>query len=204
MFVGPEMSGAEFAGVGPEPPLPPPPPQANNKGMATHQDKASPKVLETGVVRTSFKSTIATIAQVVIPSIHDNTANIQLEPIFLQKASADPTYRLKTGSAPSCFIDEETSWRANPEVAPDGRRVLYSSYQGRQWHQLWVSTLKVEAALSLTFGEFDVTQARWSASMLARFALIVGTVTIVDATPRFPASIVDAHRNRIVAAIPKA
>jgi len=69
---------------------------------------------------------------------------------------------LETGGAPSCFINEETSWRANPEVAPDGRRVLYSSYQGRQWHQLWVSTLKGEATLPLTFGEFDVTQARWS------------------------------------------
>ena len=69
---------------------------------------------------------------------------------------------LEAGRAPSCFIDEETSWRANPEVAPDGRRVLYSSYQGRQWHQLWVTTLKGEATLPLTFGEFDVTQARWS------------------------------------------
>src|SRR4030095_15465042 len=63
---------------------------------------------------------------------------------------------------PACFIDEETSWRANPEVAPDGRRVIYSSYQGRQWHQLWVSTLKGEASLPLSFGEFDATQARWS------------------------------------------
>ena len=69
---------------------------------------------------------------------------------------------LEAGSAPACFINEETSWRANPEVAPDGRRVLYSSYQGRQWHQLWVTTLKGEATLPLTFGEFDVTQARWS------------------------------------------
>jgi TolB protein len=69
---------------------------------------------------------------------------------------------LEAGAAPSCFIDEETSWRANPEVAPDGRRVLYSSYQGRQWHQLWMTTLTGEAALPLTFGEFDATQARWS------------------------------------------
>jgi len=69
---------------------------------------------------------------------------------------------LESGGAPACFINEETSWRANPEVAPDGRRVLYSSYQGRQWHQLWVSTLKGEATLPLTFGEFDITQARWS------------------------------------------
>ena len=63
---------------------------------------------------------------------------------------------------PRCFIAEETSWRAQPEVAPDGRRVLYSSYQGRQWHQLWLTTLAGDAALPLTFGEFDITQARWS------------------------------------------
>ena len=61
-----------------------------------------------------------------------------------------------------CFLAEETSWRANPEVAPDGRRVLYSSYHGRQWHQLWLTTLAGDATLPLTFGEFDVTQARWS------------------------------------------
>jgi TolB protein len=61
-----------------------------------------------------------------------------------------------------CFVREETSWRARPEVAPDGRRVLYSSYQGRQWHQLWLTTLAGDAQLPLTFGEFDVTQARWS------------------------------------------
>ncbi len=61
-----------------------------------------------------------------------------------------------------CFVHEETSWRARPEVAPDGRRVLYSSYQGRQWHQLWLTTLAGDAQLPLTFGEFDATQARWS------------------------------------------
>jgi Tol biopolymer transport system component len=70
-------------------------------------------------------------------------------------ALADP-------AATKCFLSEETSWRANPEVAPDGRRVLYSSYQGRQWHQLWLTTLTGDATLPLTFGEFDVTQARWS------------------------------------------
>jgi TolB protein len=69
---------------------------------------------------------------------------------------------LEAGAEPVCFNDEETSWRANPEVAPDGKRVLYSSYQGRQWHQLWVTTLKGDAALPLSFGDFDATQARWS------------------------------------------
>ncbi|MGH8175876.1 MAG: CehA/McbA family metallohydrolase [Steroidobacter sp.] len=62
-----------------------------------------------------------------------------------------------------CFLTEETSWRANPEVAPDGGRVLYSSYQGRQRHQLWLTTLAGDATLPLTFGDFDVTHARWSA-----------------------------------------
>ena len=66
------------------------------------------------------------------------------------------------GSDFGCFVHEETSWRARPEVAPDGRRVLYSSYQGRQWHQLWLTTLAGDAQLPLTFGEFDATQARWS------------------------------------------
>lgn len=63
---------------------------------------------------------------------------------------------------PRCFVHEETSWRARPEVAPDGQRVLYSSYQGRQWHQLWVTTLQGDATLPLSFGDFDITQARWS------------------------------------------
>ena len=56
-----------------------------------------------------------------------------------------------------CFVHEETSWRARPEVGPDGRRVLFSSYQGRQWHQLWLTTLAGDAQLPLTFGEFDAT-----------------------------------------------
>ena len=58
---------------------------------------------------------------------------------------------------------EETSWRAQPQVAPDGRRVLFSSYHGRQWHQLWLTTVDGAAPLPLTFGEFDRTGARFSA-----------------------------------------
>ncbi|HKE94726.1 MAG TPA: CehA/McbA family metallohydrolase, partial [Povalibacter sp.] len=69
---------------------------------------------------------------------------------------------LEGDAAPRCFITEESSWQAQPEIAPDGRRVLYSSYQGRQWHQLWVTTLDGDATLPLTFGDFDATQGRWS------------------------------------------
>ncbi len=58
---------------------------------------------------------------------------------------------------------EETAWRAQPQVGPDGRRILFSSYHGRQWHQLWLTTMDGAAPLPLTFGEFDRTDARFSA-----------------------------------------
>jgi TolB protein len=58
---------------------------------------------------------------------------------------------------------EETAWRAQPQVLPDGRRILFSSYHGRQWHQLWLTTIDGAAPLPLTFGEFDRTDARFSA-----------------------------------------
>jgi hypothetical protein len=57
---------------------------------------------------------------------------------------------------------EETSWRARPDVAPDGKRVVYSSFQGRQWHQLWLTTTNGDPPLPLTFGEFDRGDPRWS------------------------------------------
>src|SRR5262245_6128434 len=60
------------------------------------------------------------------------------------------------------ILSEETEWRAQPQVAPDGRRILYSSYRGRQCQQLWLTTMQGAAPLPLTFGEFDRTQARFS------------------------------------------
>jgi hypothetical protein len=48
-------------------------------------------------------------------------------------------------------------------MSADGKRVIYSSYLGRQWHQLWVSGLDNAAEpFPLTYGNYDVTQARWS------------------------------------------
>ncbi len=60
-------------------------------------------------------------------------------------------------------LSEETSWSARPEVSPDGNRVLFASYHGRDWHQLWLTTPKGAAPLPLTFGDFDRRNARWSA-----------------------------------------
>lgn len=56
----------------------------------------------------------------------------------------------------------ETSWAARPEVAPDGKRILFSNYHGGQWHQLWLTTTGDAAPLPLTYGEFDRRNARWS------------------------------------------
>jgi TolB protein len=59
-------------------------------------------------------------------------------------------------------LSEETSWSARPEVSPDGKQVLLSSYHGRQWKQLWVTTPDGAAALPVSFGDFDRWNARWS------------------------------------------
>jgi len=57
---------------------------------------------------------------------------------------------------------EETTWKARPDWAPDGRRVVYSSYLGRQWNQLWLMTSDGGDPLPLTYGDFDATAPRWS------------------------------------------
>ena len=57
---------------------------------------------------------------------------------------------------------EETTWKARPDWSPDGTRVVYSSYLGRQWHQLWLMTGEGGDPFPLTYGEFDATAPRWS------------------------------------------
>jgi hypothetical protein len=57
---------------------------------------------------------------------------------------------------------EETTWKARPDWSPDGKRVVYSSYLGRQWHQLWLMTAAGGDPFQLTYGEGDATAARWS------------------------------------------
>ena len=66
------------------------------------------------------------------------------------------------GAAMQLVRDEETTWRADPAWARDGRRVVYASYIGRQWHQLWLTTAGGESPIQLTYGEHDATMPRWS------------------------------------------
>jgi Tol biopolymer transport system component len=71
--------------------------------------------------------------------------------------------RAVAGGDPVLVREEETSWRARPDWGPDGRRVIWASYAGRQWHQLWITTSAGGGyPLPLSYGDFDATAARWS------------------------------------------
>lgn len=70
---------------------------------------------------------------------------------------------LGNDSQPRLVRKEETTWKARPDWSPDGKRIIYSSYLGRQWHQLWITTPDgIAEPFPLTYGEFDITAARWS------------------------------------------
>lgn len=68
----------------------------------------------------------------------------------------------RAGGALREIRDEETTWRARPDWSRDGKRVVYASYFGRQWHQLWLMTADGANPFQLTYGEFDATGPRWS------------------------------------------
>ena len=70
--------------------------------------------------------------------------------------------RAEPGAPMRAVLDEETSWKARPDWARDGRRVVYASYLGRQWHQLWLVPAEGGDVLPLTYGEFDATAPRFS------------------------------------------
>jgi hypothetical protein len=70
--------------------------------------------------------------------------------------------RAEAGSPAREIRHEETTWKARPDWARDGRRVVYSSYLGRQWNQLWLMTADGGDPFQLTYGEFDATAPRWS------------------------------------------
>ncbi len=57
---------------------------------------------------------------------------------------------------------EETNWKARPDWARDGKRVVYSSYLGRQRNQLWLTTAEGGSPFELTYCECDHTRPRWS------------------------------------------
>jgi hypothetical protein len=57
---------------------------------------------------------------------------------------------------------EETNWQARSDFSPDGNRIVYSSYLGRNWLQLWLMPANGGEPFPLTYGEWDETNPRWS------------------------------------------
>ena len=66
------------------------------------------------------------------------------------------------GDMPRLLHHEETSWHARPDISPDGTRIVYSSYVGRQWQQLWLLPVDGGYPVPLTYGEYDNTNPVWS------------------------------------------
>src|SRR5260370_41936884 len=56
---------------------------------------------------------------------------------------------------------EETNWKARPDFSPDGSRMVFSSYLGGQWHQLWVMPPNGGNAFSISYGGWGVTDGGW-------------------------------------------
>ena len=54
----------------------------------------------------------------------------------------------RSGGEPRDIHFEETTWKAHPDWSRDGKRIVYSSYLGRQWHQLWLMTATGEIRCS--------------------------------------------------------
>jgi TolB protein len=57
---------------------------------------------------------------------------------------------------------EETNWKARPDLSPDGGRIVFSSYTGRPWHNLWVMPAAGGDAFPIGYGDWDQTSPRWS------------------------------------------
>jgi TolB protein len=70
--------------------------------------------------------------------------------------------RAVPGAEPMELYYEETNWGARPDFSPDGARVVYSSYLGRNWQQLWLLPANGGDPFPLTYGEWDDTSPRWS------------------------------------------
>jgi TolB protein len=70
--------------------------------------------------------------------------------------------RAEPGVEPHEIHYEETTWKSRPDFSPDGTKILYSSYLGRQWHQLWLMPANGGDTFPISYGDWDETYARWS------------------------------------------
>jgi TolB protein len=75
---------------------------------------------------------------------------------------AAPGEAVAAGAAAHEFHYEETNWKARPDVSPDGSRLVYGSYLGRVWHNLWVMPAQGGDAFPIGYGDWDETNPRWA------------------------------------------
>jgi TolB protein len=73
-------------------------------------------------------------------------------------------WRMKAepGAQPREIHYEETAWKTRPDFSPDSKRIVYSSYLGGQWHQLWIMPAGGGDAFPISYGDYDNTNPRWS------------------------------------------
>jgi TolB protein len=88
--------------------------------------------------------------------------------------------KAETGAEAREIHYEETSWNARPDFSPDGSRMVYSSYLGRQWHNLWVMPANGGDAFPVSYGDWDQTNVRWSpdGKKLAYISNFTGNIAI--------------------------
>ena len=70
--------------------------------------------------------------------------------------------KAQPGAAAHEIHYEETTWKARPDLSPDGKRMVYASYLGRSWHQLWVMPEAGGDAFPISYGDYDNINPRWS------------------------------------------
>jgi TolB protein len=78
------------------------------------------------------------------------------------RTPSTPGTDIAAGAAAHEFHYEETNWKARPDMSPDGSRMVYSSYLGRVWHNLWVMPAAGGDAFPIGYGDWDQTYPRWS------------------------------------------
>ncbi len=81
---------------------------------------------------------------------------------FWRISSRPAASDIAAGAAAHELHFEETNWKARPDLSPDGARMVYSSYLGRSWHNLWVMPTAGGDAFPIAYGDWDQTYPRWA------------------------------------------
>ena len=81
---------------------------------------------------------------------------------WITPSTAAPGTDIAAGAAAHEVHYEETNWKARPDLSPDGSRMVYSSYLGRSWNNLWVMPAAGGDAFPIAYGDWDQTYPRWS------------------------------------------